>query len=65
MIAVDANRGWPIAEAQRFARLIEQYDIAWFDEPGHWHDDARAMAEVRRTSIPINAGQSDATAAGS
>lgn len=65
MISVDANRGWPTSEAQKFARLIEKYDIAWFEEPCHWHDDARAMAEVRRvTSIPINAGQSEATAAG-
>lgn len=65
MIAVDANRGWPLAEAIRFARLVERYDIAWFEEPCHWHDDARMMAEVRRaTSIPINAGQSEATAAG-
>ncbi|MBB4003863.1 mandelate racemase/muconate lactonizing enzyme family protein [Aurantimonas endophytica] len=65
MLAVDANRGWPLAEAQRFARLIEKYDIAWFEEPCHWYDDARLMAGVRRvTSIPINAGQSESTAAG-
>jgi L-alanine-DL-glutamate epimerase-like enolase superfamily enzyme len=64
-IAVDANRGWSVADATRFARLIEGYDIAWFEEPCHWYDDARAMAEVRRvTAIPINAGQSEATAAG-
>lgn len=65
MIAVDANRGWPLSEAIRFARLVERYNIAWFEEPCHWHDDARMMAEVRRsTSIPINAGQSEAVAAG-
>jgi L-alanine-DL-glutamate epimerase-like enolase superfamily enzyme len=64
-IAVDANRGWPVAEAIRFARLIEKHDIAWFEEPCHWYDDARMMAEVRRaTSIPIDAGQSEITAAG-
>jgi L-alanine-DL-glutamate epimerase-like enolase superfamily enzyme len=64
-IAVDANRGWPVSEATRFARLIEKYDIAWFEEPCHWYDDARMMAQVRRsTSIPINSGQSEATAAG-
>src|SRR5262249_44539778 len=44
-IAVDANRGGWVAEAARFARLIESYDVAWFEEPCHWHDDARAMAE--------------------
>ena len=65
IIAVDANRGWNIRDAVRFARLIEPYDIAWFEEPCHWHDDARGMAEVRRmTPIPINAGQSEVTGAG-
>lgn len=64
-IAVDANRGWPVSEAVRFARLIEKYDIQWFEEPCHWYDDAHFMAQVRRsTSIPINAGQSEATSAG-
>src|SRR5436309_8977312 len=56
VIAVDANRGWPVDEAVRFAGLIERHDIRWFEEPCHWYDDAAAMAEVRRrTSIPINA----------
>ncbi len=65
LIAVDANRGWSVAEAIRFARLVEPYDIAWFEEPCHWHDDVRFMAEVRRaTPIPINAGQSEVSAAG-
>jgi D-galactarolactone cycloisomerase len=65
LIAVDANRGWSVQDASRFARLVEPYDVAWFEEPCHWHDDARGMAEVRRaTSIPINAGQSEVSAAG-
>lgn len=65
IIAVDANRGWGVDDAVKFAKLIEQYDIAWFEEPCHWHDDARGMAEVRRrTSIPINAGQSEISGAG-
>ncbi len=65
LIAVDSNRGWSVAEAVQFARLVEPLDIEWFEEPCHWQDDARAMAEVRRrTSIPINAGQSEISAFG-
>jgi L-alanine-DL-glutamate epimerase-like enolase superfamily enzyme len=65
IIAVDANRGWPVGEAVKFARLIERYDIRWFEEPCHWYDDAFGMAEVRRrTSIPINAGQSEISSHG-
>lgn len=60
IIAVDANRGWDRRDAIRFAKLIEELDIAWFEEPCHWFDDMAAMADVRRnTTIPINAGQSE------
>ena len=62
VLAVDANRGWSVEDAVRFARLVEPRDIRWFEEPCHWYDDARMMAEVRRaTSIPIAAGQSEIT----
>ncbi|MCB4820674.1 mandelate racemase/muconate lactonizing enzyme family protein [Roseicella aerolata] len=65
LIAVDANRGWSTADAIRFARLIEEWPIAWFEEPCHWYDEARGMAEVRRaTRIPVNAGQSEYSAHG-
>ena len=65
VLAVDSNRGWPVDEAVRFARLIERHDIRWFEEPCHWYDDAAMMAEVRRrTSIPINAGQSEISSHG-
>jgi D-galactarolactone cycloisomerase len=65
MIAVDANRGWSIPDAIRFARLIEHLPIAWFEEPVRWDDEARGMAEVRRACrIPINAGQSEYSARG-
>jgi len=62
VLAVDANRGWSMEDAVRFARLVEPLDIRWFEEPCHWHDDARMMAEVRRqTRIPVTAGQSEIT----
>jgi L-alanine-DL-glutamate epimerase-like enolase superfamily enzyme len=65
VLAVDANRGWTAEDAIRFARLVERYDIAWFEEPCHWYDDAAQMARVRRAvSIPINAGQSEITSHG-
>jgi len=65
IIAVDSNRGWPVDEAVKFARLIERHDIRWFEEPCHWYDDAFGMAEVRgKTTIPINAGQSEISSHG-
>ncbi|MDX2156908.1 MAG: mandelate racemase/muconate lactonizing enzyme family protein [Hyphomicrobiaceae bacterium] len=65
MLCVDANRGWSAQDAIRFARLIEPLDIAWFEEPCHWYDDAEMMARVRRSiRIPVNAGQSEITSHG-
>ena len=62
ILAVDANRGWNRRDAVQFARLIEDLDIAWFEEPCHWFDDMAAMAQVRgATTIPVNAGQSEIT----
>lgn len=65
VLAVDANRGWTTAEAIRFAHLVEDLDIVWFEEPCHWYDDAYMMARVRQaTRIPVNAGQSEMTSHG-
>jgi D-galactarolactone cycloisomerase len=65
VLAVDANRGWRVQDAIRFARLVERHDILWFEEPCHWYDDAAMMAKVRReTRIPVTAGQSEITSHG-
>ncbi len=65
VLAVDANRGWTGDEAIRFARLIDDLDIAWFEEPCHWYDDAAQMARVARaTRFPVNAGQCEITSHG-
>ena len=62
ILAVDANRGWSVEDAVRFAHLVEPLDIRWFEEPCHWYDDVALMARVRQaTRIPITAGQSEVT----
>jgi D-arabinonate dehydratase len=62
ILAVDANRGWSVQDAIRFAHLVEPLDIRWFEEPCHWYDDVAMMARVRQaTRIPITAGQSEIT----
>jgi D-arabinonate dehydratase len=62
---VDANRGWNVHDAIRFAQLVEPLDIGWFEEPCHWYDDAALMARVRQaTRIPVTAGQCEITSHG-
>ena len=65
LLAVDANRGWNVHDAIRFAQLVEPLDIAWFEEPCHWYDDVALMARVRQaTRIPVTAGQCEITSHG-
>jgi L-alanine-DL-glutamate epimerase-like enolase superfamily enzyme len=57
----DAHGTWSVAEARRFCRLVEDCNIAWFEEPVT-ADDKAGCAEVRRaTDIPIAAGESEFT----
>ncbi|MEO6300699.1 MAG: mandelate racemase/muconate lactonizing enzyme family protein [Paracoccaceae bacterium] len=60
-IAVDAHGTYTVAEARRFAHLVRDCDLAWFEEPVIG-DDKPGMAEVRAaTHIPIAAGESECT----
>jgi D-arabinonate dehydratase len=60
ILACDANRAWTPAEAIRFARGAEGYDIAWLEEPVRWHNEVAGMRRVREsTTIPVTAGQSE------
>ena len=62
---VDANQGYERAEAVEFARLAEDVDIFWFEEPCRWSNDRRWMRDVRhQTGLRVAAGQSEVTLAG-
>jgi L-alanine-DL-glutamate epimerase-like enolase superfamily enzyme len=65
ILAADANQGWTREEAVTFARLVEDADLRWFEEPCRWHNDRRAMHEVRTMAgVAVCAGQSEFSAAG-
>lgn len=56
-LMVDANCWFNPHDAFRLARALEDYNLAWFEEPIH-ANDARALADLRsRVSVPIAAGQ--------
>jgi L-alanine-DL-glutamate epimerase-like enolase superfamily enzyme len=64
-LAADANQAWTPQEAIAFARLVEDCDLLWFEEPCRWHNDRRAMRDVRLAAgVPVCAGQSEFSAAG-
>src|ERR1700758_1877474 len=55
----DAHGTLSVAEARRFCRLVEDCNLAWFEEPVT-ADDKKGQAEVRAaTDIPIASGESE------
>jgi len=65
VLAADANQGWTPRDAIRFARLVEDHDLMWFEEPCRWHNDRVAMRDVRyHSGARVCAGQSEFSAGG-
>ena len=65
VLMVDANQGYTREEAIRFARLCQDLNLRWFEEPCQWMNDRLSMRDVRLIGgIPVVAGQSEATRAG-
>ena len=59
---VDANQGYTLQDAIRFARLAEKAAIPlqWFEEPVRWYNDKRWLRDVRHaTGLRVTAGQSE------
>ena len=60
-LMIDAHGSLDVSTAIRLARTLEEYDLAWFEEPIS-PDDHTGLAEVRRsTIIPIATGEREFT----
>ncbi|MQB01641.1 MAG: hypothetical protein GEU78_15355 [Actinobacteria bacterium] len=55
VLLLDANQGWPAAEAIRFAHGVEAARPALLEQPVH-RDDIPGMAHVRRSTSVVIAG---------
>jgi L-alanine-DL-glutamate epimerase-like enolase superfamily enzyme len=65
IIAVDANQGYSLQQAVRFAQLTLDCNFVWFEEPCGWQNDREWMRDVRMmTGVPVTGGQSETTPAG-
>jgi D-galactarolactone cycloisomerase len=65
VLTIDANQGYTAAGALDLCQRLEGLDVRWFEEPCRWHNDKRALRDVRmRGGIPICAGQSEYTPSG-
>ncbi|MEP1205978.1 MAG: mandelate racemase/muconate lactonizing enzyme family protein [Rhizobiaceae bacterium] len=57
-IMVDANQAFSRAEATRRARMLEEFDIAWFEEPMPADNVLEHARLAASTSVPIAVGES-------
>lgn len=65
VLAIDANQGYTVPQAVELSRRLEGVGVRWFEEPVQWHNDQRALRDVRfMGSIPVCAGQSEMSPSG-
>lgn len=64
-LMVDVNRAWDLKTAIEGARLLEDLDPTWLEEPVQWVDDRRDLKLLSlRTPIPLSGGESEITSYG-
>jgi L-alanine-DL-glutamate epimerase-like enolase superfamily enzyme len=56
-LMVDANQKWDLLQAQRAARLFDDLDLSWLEEPLHPDDIPAHRLLKESTSIPIALGE--------
>jgi L-alanine-DL-glutamate epimerase-like enolase superfamily enzyme len=57
LLMVDANQKWDLMQACHAARLLEEFDLSWLEEPLH-PDDIRSHQILNEaTAIPIALGE--------
>ena len=60
-LMVDAHGSLDVSTAKRLAAVLEEHDVAWFEEPVSY-DNHAGQAEVRAsTTVPISSGESEST----
>jgi len=65
VLMADANQAYTVAEAIEFARLVDDLNLRWFEEPVRWINDRIDLRVLRqKCAIPIAAGQSEVARAG-
>jgi L-alanine-DL-glutamate epimerase-like enolase superfamily enzyme len=57
-IMTDANQGFHLSEALRIAPMLEDFGVAWFEEPLPADDVGAHLELSRRSSVPIAVGES-------
>ncbi len=57
-IMTDGNQSFSLSEAVRCARMLEELNIAWFEEPLPADDISAHVALAKSTTVPVAVGES-------
>jgi L-alanine-DL-glutamate epimerase-like enolase superfamily enzyme len=57
-IMTDGNQSFALSEAVRCAKMLEELNVAWFEEPIPADDISAHVALAKSTSVPIAVGES-------
>lgn len=60
-VLVDANGAYTFGEAVRVARMLEEFDVGWFEEPFRTEYRSSYSKLRQHTSIPLAAGEGEFT----
>jgi L-alanine-DL-glutamate epimerase-like enolase superfamily enzyme len=63
-LMVDANKRLTVDHAVRLGRRLEQFELAWFEEPVQAHDLAGSARVAAALDTPIASGESEYTRSG-
>jgi len=64
-LMIDVNRAWDLKTAIEGARLLEELNPVWLEEPVRWTDDRRELKLLsQHTNIPLSGGESEITSYG-
>ena len=65
ILIADANQGYTTDDAIKFCKLVENYNLDWFEEPVGWINDRYDLKTVRfKSGLPVAAGQSETSRRG-
>ncbi len=59
-LMVDVNCPWSVGQASDMAERLRPLELTWLEEPVWPPDDAHGLAQVRRSGVPVSAGENAA-----
>lgn len=63
-LMVDSNQRWTVTEAIRLGRMLEEFSLAWYEEPVAYHDHDGEARIAAALDTPVASGETEYTSRG-